>query len=306
MKARETYGALKVAESERNQHAEHFPSFPVMRERYEGNLNRAKKDHALAEENLKEKSEPLDRICTELARENLSMREVESVASFARQLKRDIGEASSLSQFVKSISQAQQTQSSIKPADFERLSKDLKDLRKRQDEDARIHQEFAAEFRDFKSEQKIKFQRQERKLELCEIEIGRCNQRIERCEKLQQTLQSDIERTREDLMNALQIANSARDTAKEVQESSRQLVKDGIDTVMAEATSAAGPADTETSSLEEVFKSLDSLQRQSHTVNTNFILYACVLVPLLTLKRSTKGCKQQQPDLPRLAVALMF
>jgi sugar-specific transcriptional regulator TrmB len=139
------------------------------------------------------------------------------------------------------------------------LSKDLVDLRKRQDDDERLRKNLEAEFLNFKSEQNSRFKEQE-------LELGRCERRLERCEKSQQTLKTDIERTREGLEKALQIANSARDTANEVQESSKHLVKDGIDTVMAEATNAAGPTDA---SLEEALKSLESLQQQSEMVNTN-------------------------------------
>lgn len=245
MKYLETQKSYTIAEKERYDHAEHFNTFPAMKDRYEGNASKARKDFALAQESLREKSAPLDQFCRELTKERVSQRDAESAIEFCNQIKKELNSAS-LTQFIKSNT-TPQIQGPSKD-EFQQLRNELRDMKRKQEDEETKRQNFVNEFHNYKNEQANRLRLHDKKLE--------------RLESFQKDLKSDIDRVKDEHRKTAEELKSAKNLLMTINGSIDKLEKDagkrGGDILMADAGNDVGAL---SGRMDEAFKSLENLQK---------------------------------------------
>ncbi|RPB00009.1 hypothetical protein L873DRAFT_1737344 [Choiromyces venosus 120613-1] len=222
--ARETYNK---AEADRNRVADYFNAFPVMRDRYEGRLEEARRELTQADVALKIKSKPLETICIEFARENCAKKELEPMVSFVRQLRNELGGSSSLAQFIKSaqspsanLSQSQQP--AAKHDEFLRFDRELADLRKRRDEEEKFRGELFDSFHKYKGDTNKRLKTYDDRLK--EVEVS------------QRGLRNELKQTGGELRRVVEDIKRVQQSLAQVQESTTGKIQN--DVIMADAANS--------------------------------------------------------------------
>ncbi|PWW74834.1 hypothetical protein C7212DRAFT_282522 [Tuber magnatum] len=210
MKREDAREAHSKAETDRNKVADYFPAFPVMRDRYEGRLEEARRELMLTDMALKIKSKPLETICLEFARENSGKKELEPMVPLLRQLKHELGTSNSLAQFIKSslppsanLSQSQQ--STTKPDELQRLSRELADLRKQQGDEAKSRRELSENFLQYKDSSNKR--------------LKTCEDRLKDVETSQRSLRGELDRTKEEMRRVVDDIGKVQQSLVQIQES---------------------------------------------------------------------------------------
>lgn len=249
----------KVAEKERSDHIEHFNTFPVLKERYEGTARIAKKELQSATEILSKKSSALDQLCSGLIEDRLSKRESESAIEFCDKIKRELGNSSTLAQFVRAnippppapLSIPLPPPPPLAPApaqvpaptkdEFIQLRGELRDMKRRQQDEEKARQTFAKEFQTYKNEHAVRLQTQDAKLTGFQL--------------VQSGLKADIERVKDENRKTADELKKMQSlvTATRTSVGKLEAAKDDGDVVMADAVSE--------SALNEVRKTLEELQK---------------------------------------------
>ena len=220
MKREDAREAHSKAEADRNRVADYFNAFPVMRDRYEGRLEEARRELTQADAVLKSKSKPLETICLEFARENSAKKELEPMVLFLRQLKHDLG-TNSLAQFIKSflppsagLSQSQQ--SAAKPDELQRFSKELADLRKQQDDEAKLRRELSENIRTLK--------------EGSNKRLKTCEDKLRDVETSQRGLRSELDQTKEEMRRVVNDLKEVQQSLAQPQESNTEKPQNAVPT----------------------------------------------------------------------------
>ncbi|KAG0641347.1 hypothetical protein HOY80DRAFT_1008559 [Tuber brumale] len=212
--------AHSKAEADRNRVAEYFNAFPVMRDRYEGRLENARKELVRANRNLEIKSRPLETICLEFARENSAKKELEPIVPFLRQLRHEIGTSNSLAQFLKSLSPStnlsQSQQSAAKPDELQRLSRELADLRKLQEDEAKLRRELSGDFREYKDNSSKR--------------LKTCEDKLEDVETSQRGLRSELDQTKEEMCRVVDDIRGVQQSLAQLQESNTENTQNAAPT----------------------------------------------------------------------------
>ena len=208
--AREAHGK---AEADRNRVADYFNAFPVMRDRYEGRLEEARRELTQADVALKNKSKPLETICLEFARENCAKKEFEPMVPFFRQLKHELGTSNSLAQFIKSFlppsaNLSQSQQSAVKPDELQRFSRELADLRKQQDDEAKLRRELSENIRTLKDNSNKRFKT--------------CEDKLRDVETSQRGLRSELDQTKEEMRRVVNDLKEVQQSLAQPQESNSE------------------------------------------------------------------------------------
>lgn len=233
----------KVADKERNDHSEHFNTFPVLKERYEGAARTAKKELQSATELLSKKSTALDQICSELIGERLSKRESESAIEFCDKMKKELGSSSSLTQFVRANAPAPLVQAPAPSRDeFLQLRDELREMKRKQQDEEKARQTFAKELQCYKNENTSRLQTQDAKLTGFQV--------------VQSGLRADIERvkdenrkTADELRKIMTLLTATRASVGKLEEVNNQK----NDVVMTDSANE--------NAINEVHKTLEELQK---------------------------------------------
>ncbi|CUS11537.1 unnamed protein product [Tuber aestivum] len=210
MKREDAREVHSKAEADRNKVAEYFSQFPVMRDRYEGRLEEARRELMLADMALGIKSKPLETICLEFARENCAKKELEPMVPLLRQLKHELGTSNSLAQLIKSslpppANPSQSQQSATKPDELQRFSRELADLRKQQDDEAKSRRELSENFLKYKDNSNKRFKT--------------CEDKLKDVETSQRSLQSELDRTKEEMRRVVNDIEKVQQSLAQLQES---------------------------------------------------------------------------------------
>ncbi|CAZ84961.1 unnamed protein product [Tuber melanosporum] len=213
--------AHSKAEADRNKVAEYFNAFPVMRDRYEGRLENTRKELARANRGLEIKSRPLETICLEFARENCAKKELEPMVPFLRQLRHEFGTSDSLAQFLKSslspsTNLSQPQQSAAKPDELQRLSSELANLKKQQDDEAKLRRELSGDFREYKDNSSKR--------------LKTCEDKLEDVETSQRDLRSELDQTKEEMRRVVDDIRGVQQSLAQLQESSTKNTQNSVPT----------------------------------------------------------------------------
>lgn len=233
----------KVADRERSDHVEHFNTFPVLKERYEGAARTAKKELQSATEFLGKKSAVLDQLCSGLIEQRLSKRDSDSAIEFCDKIKKELEGSPSLTQFVRANIPPPLAHVPTPSRDeFLQLRDELREMKRKQQDEEKARQTFANELQCYKNENTSKLQTQDAKL------AG--------CQAVQSGLRSDIERikdenrkTANELGKMISLLTATRASVGKLEEINSQR----NDVVMADAANEGA--------INEVRKTLEELQK---------------------------------------------
>lgn len=195
----------------------------------------------------------MDQICNGLVEERLSKRDSDSAIEFCDKIKKELGNSSSLTQFVRANIPTQIPAPSRD--EFLQLRDELRDMKRKQYEEEKARQTFANEFLSFKNENSNRLQIQDAKLTGFQL--------------VQSELRADIERVKDEnrktadvLKKTLALLNTTKNNVEKLEEANNQ--KSGEDVVMADTVNE--------DALNEVRKTLENLRttvttvRQTNTV----------------------------------------
>lgn len=244
---------MKVAEKERNDHAEHFNAFPALKDRYEGNLKAAKKEHLSATETLGKKSTSLERFCGKLIEERLSQRDAESAVEFCDKIRKELGNSPSLTQFVKSSIPTPAPAPS--KDEFQQLRNEVREMKKKQEEEEKTRQNLANEFLNYKNEQANRLRNQDNKLNRLENAQTEFKTNFER-------IKDELRKTSEELKKAIAQLIATKDSVDKLEDTSNQ--KGGGDVVMVDSVSEGV--------LSDVCKNLENIQKNVEEVRQTDII----------------------------------
>lgn len=192
-----------------------------------------------ATEILGKRSLALDQLCSGLINERLSKREAESAVEFCDKIKKELGNSTSLAQFIKANPPPLPPQVPAPSRDeFQQLRDEFRDLRRKQQDEEKARQTLAKEFQSYKNEHANRLQSQDAKL------TG--------FHTVQNELKADIERVKVE----------SRETTDELRKilaimkisvSKLEASKNDVDIVMADAVNEGA--------LDEVRKALEELHK---------------------------------------------
>ncbi|KAI5841894.1 hypothetical protein DFP73DRAFT_115837 [Morchella snyderi] len=245
----EALNNFKAADKECRDHAEHFNLFPVMRERYEGNARAAKKELNIAQEALRHKSMPLEELCRQLFKEHAVNTGTENAIAFFQKIQKELGN-SSLTQFVKSNAPAPAVvPSGPSKSEFQQLRDELQNMKKKQEEDEKMRQNFHNEFHNYKNSQSDRFRS--------------LSSRQSKIEVLQKKLETEVEQTKhtavmteEGLKTAMTLLTEVKGDVEKLQEAAS--AKGSTDVVMGDAGDDIG---TVSEQVKKLFETLETIQK---------------------------------------------
>lgn len=229
-----------------------------MRERYEGNARAAKKELNIAQEALRHKSIPLEELCRQLFKEHAVNTGTENAIVFFQKIQKELGNAS-LTQFVKSNAPAPAlVPSGPSKSEFQQLRDELQNMKKKQEEDEKMRQNFHNEFHNYKNSQSDRFRS--------------LSSRHSKIEALQKELKIEVEQTKhtavkteEGLKTAMTLLKEVKVDVEKLQEAAN--AKGSTDVVMGDAGNDIG---TVSEQVKRLFGSLKTIQDELITVRIQF------------------------------------
>lgn len=229
----------KSAEKDSKDHAEHFNLFPVMKERYEGNVKAAKKQLSIAHEALRNKSGPLEDLCKLLFKEHAINTGIENAIGFLQKIKSELGNGS-LAQFVKANVPVP-VPPPLGPSknEFEQLRDELLSMKKKQEEEEKMRQNLTNEFHNYKNNQTDK--------------TRTCMTRLS---KIEQELKEQTKGTEERLEVAMSLLTEVKGNVEKLQNAA--TAKSSADVVMSDA---GNDIETTPEKVKSVAETLETIQK---------------------------------------------